>query len=101
VVWCVGPVCGVLVAWNAEVRPDVVLVVRSEDLFVLVGSTVRGAVVSQGVEVRRATDYVCMFSISVPAGILYEKVVGCECGGVGTWINVVYLLLVAVVSIVM
>ena len=32
-------------------------------------SAVRGAVFSQGVEVRRATDYVCMFGISVPAGI--------------------------------
>jgi hypothetical protein len=65
-------------------------------------SAVRGAVFSpQGVEVRRATDYVCMFGISVPAGILYEKVVGCECGGMGTRINVVYLLLVAVVSVVM
>jgi hypothetical protein len=42
-----------------------------------------------------------MFGISVRAGILYEKVVGCECGGVGTRINVVYLLLVAVVSVVM
>ena len=51
---------------------------------------VRGVVVSQGVEVRRATDYVCMFGISVPAGILYDKVVGCECGGVGTRINVVH-----------
>ena len=47
------------------------------------------------------TDYVCMFGISVPTVILYEKVVGCECGGVGTRINVVYLLLVAVVSIIM
>ena len=64
-------------------------------------STVRGAVFSQVVEVRRATDYVCMFGISVAVGIFYEKVVSCECGGVGTWINVVYLLLVSVVSIVM
>ena len=53
-------------------------------------SAIRGAVFSQGVEVRQTTDYVCMFGISVPAGILYEKVVGFECGGVGTRIYVVY-----------
>ena len=64
-------------------------------------STVRGAVVSQSVKVRRATNYVCMFGISVLAGILYDKVVDCECCGVGTRIIVVYLLLVAVVSVVM
>ena len=52
-------------------------------------------------EVQQATDYVCMFGISVPEGILCEKVVGCECGGVGTRINVVYLPMVAVVSIIM
>jgi hypothetical protein len=63
-------------------------------------SAVIGLVVLQSVVVRRTTDYACMFDISVPARILYEKVVGCECGGVGTQINVVYLLLEAVVSVV-
>ena len=49
--------------------PDVVLVARSEDLFVAAGFfAVRCVVVSQGVEVRRATDYVCMFGISVIFG---------------------------------
>jgi hypothetical protein len=37
VVWCVGPVWGVSVGWSAEVRPNVVLVARSEDLFVRAG----------------------------------------------------------------
>jgi hypothetical protein len=37
VVWCVGPVWGISVAWSAEVWPDVVLMARSEDLFVRAG----------------------------------------------------------------
>jgi hypothetical protein len=37
VVWCVGPVWGVSVSGSAEVRPDVVLAARSEDLFVRAG----------------------------------------------------------------
>ena len=90
VLWCVGPVWGVSVAWSAEVQPDVVLVARSEYLFVRVDFCSKSCPFFTGVEVRRATHYVCIFGISVPAGLLYEKFVGCECGGVGTRINVVY-----------
>ena len=35
-VWCVGPVWSVSVGWSADVRPDVVLMAHSEDLFVQV-----------------------------------------------------------------
>ena len=74
VVWCVGFVWGASVAWSAEVRQDVFLVARSEDLSVQAGFCSKRRRFFHRVwrSSGRQTMFVCS-GFSVPAGIVHEK----------------------------